>query len=71
MRKTIEVQKVKDSINNHLARTDEYATAEFKAGMCTVLENILMETDNYNGFTFLSNNKSEFGTVGYYSRVYL
>jgi hypothetical protein len=71
MRKTFEVQKVKESVNEQLSRTDEYATKEFKIGLCTVLEKILWETDNYKGFSFIDNDNSEFNTVGFYSRKYI
>ena len=70
MRKTIEVTEMLDWANGMLARTDVYADAKFKAGICTAIENILMKTGNYKGFGFLNNEDSETGTLGYYSRVY-
>ena len=51
MRKTIDVLKMLEWGNKQLARTDEYANKEaFKAGICSMLENLLMETGNYNGY---------------------
>jgi hypothetical protein len=70
MKKTIEVTEMLDWANEMLARTDEYADAKFKAGICTAIENILMKTDNYKGFRFLNNADSETGTLGYYTRMY-
>ena len=62
-RKTIEVQKVLDYVNNQLARTDVYADEKFKAGMCTMIERMLYDTKNYKGYMNLP-NRSE------YSRYY-
>jgi len=62
-RKTIEVQKVLEYVNNQLARTDEYCDEKFKAGMCTMIERMLFDTGNYKGYMNLP-NQSE------YSRYY-
>jgi hypothetical protein len=56
--------------NYQLARTDEFATADYKAGICNMIERVLHDTDNYEGFGFLDNNDREAGTLGYYSRCY-
>ena len=70
MRKTIDVLVNLNWANTQLKRTDEWARAEFKAGICTMLETILMNSGNYKGFMFLDNSDSEIGTIGYYSRQY-
>jgi hypothetical protein len=70
MRKTIEVTEMLDWANEMLARTDVYADSKFKAGICTTIERILFNSGNYKGFSFLNNEDSESGTLGYYSRVY-
>jgi len=70
MKKTIRVNEIKEMVNNQLSRTDDYATAEFKAGMCTVLERILMDTGNYEGYQYLDSQNTEIKTVGFYSRKY-
>ncbi len=57
MRKTIEVLKMLEWANKQLARTDEYADAKFKAGICTMIEHLLMETGNYQGY-----NEYEYGS---------
>ena len=56
--------------NYQLARTDEFATVDFKAGICSMIERILHSTGNYEGFSFLDHDDCETGTLGYYSRFY-
>jgi hypothetical protein len=68
MRKTIEVKKVLDYVNKQLSRTDEYCDDKFKAGMCTMIERMLYDTNQYNGYTPL--NDVNVGGVGYYNRFY-
>lgn len=70
MKKTIKVTEMLDWANEMLARKDEYADAKFKSGICTTIERILFNSDNYKGYGFLNNEDSECGTLGYYSRVY-
>ena len=50
-RKTISVEKVKSKANNLLANPD--IIMEEKLGVITMIESILLETDNYNGFMYL------------------
>ena len=70
MKKTIEVKKMVEWANTQLARTDEYADVGFKSGISTMIERILYNTNNYQGFMFINNDDSECGTLGYYSRTY-
>jgi len=70
MRKTIDVLEMLNWANTQLKRTDEWAQAEFKSGICTMLETILMNSGNYKGFMFLDNSDTEIFTIGYYSRQY-
>lgn len=71
-RQTFNVKEIVEWANKQLARTDKYAMMDgFKAGISHMVINILVESGNYNGFTFIDNNDSEVGTVGYYSRIYL
>ena len=51
-KKTIEVEKIKVYANSMLARTDKFATVEFKAGIAIMIELILMSTNNYRGFQY-------------------
>jgi hypothetical protein len=70
-RQTFNVKQTVDWANKQLARTDRYAMMDgFKAGISHMVENVLVESGNYNGFMFINNNDSEYGTVGYYSRIY-
>jgi len=57
MRKTIGVKEMLEWANHQLGRTDEYATEKFKAGICTMIEHLLMETGNYQGY-----NEYEYGS---------
>ena len=49
-RKTTQVSEILNYANEQLKRTDEYATQKFKAGICTLVERILWDTKNYNGY---------------------
>jgi hypothetical protein len=69
-KKTISVSNMIDYANANLARTDVYATKEFKVGITIMIEEILHRTDNYWGFMFLDNNDSKTDSLGYYSRKY-
>jgi len=69
-RKTINVKFMLDNANDQLSRTDDFATPEFKKGIVAMIERILLTSDNYNGFRFLNNSDTEFGTNGYYTRIY-
>lgn len=69
-RKTLEVSQLVDYANNQLSRTDDYATKEFKEGVIAMVEYTLHRSGNYNGFRFVNNSDSEYGTIGYCSRYY-
>ena len=69
-KKTHPVADILAYANYQLSRTDEFATTDFKAGICSMIDNILHETGNYEGFSFLDHSDCETGTLGYYSRCY-
>ena len=69
-RKTVDVLMLLKWANKNLAREDEFATVDFKSGICTMNEMVLHETGNYEGFGFQDNDDSDCGTLGYYSRIY-
>ena len=69
-RKTFEIQKMVEYANTQLKRTDEFADKGFKAGVCVMIEKILMKTKNYEGYFHLNPNNCDIDTVGYYSRKY-
>ena len=69
-RKTVDVLSLLEWANKNLAREDEFATVDFKCGVCTMIEMVLHESDNYEGFMFLNHEDSDCGTLGYYSRSY-
>ena len=69
-RKTVDVLMLLQWANKNLAREDEFATVDFKSGICTMIEMVLHESGNYDGFGFQDNDDSDCGTLGYYSRIY-
>ena len=70
-KKTIEVASLLEWANMQLARTDEFADVGFKSGIATMIERVLMDSGNYNGYHHLDPEDCEFGTIGYFSRKYL
>lgn len=50
-RKTIEVSALKDQINFMLANSR--CSVDGRKSMMVILENVLMDTKNYNGFRYL------------------
>ena len=69
-KKTYPVADLLAFANFQLARTDEFATADYKAGICSMIEKVLLNTGDYEGFGFLDYTDCETGTLGYYSRCY-
>ena len=69
-RKTVNVLQLLEWANKNLKRDDKFATVDFKSGICSMIEMVLMNTDNYAGFCFQDNDDSDCGTLGYYSRSY-
>ncbi len=69
-RKQIDVLMLLKWANKNLAREDEFATVDFKSGICTMIEMVLHESGNYVGFGFQDNDDSDCGKLGYYSRIY-
>lgn len=55
-RKTVDVSYILDSVNAYLAREDkdnEHFNADTRKGAYVMLEQILHETGNYNGFNYV------------------
>jgi len=52
-RKTIDVERVKEIVNNLLANSTEDVTPAERLTAAHVLETVLMETGNYHGFRYL------------------
>ena len=55
MKKTISVEKLKDTINSCLANST--CEPEVRHGMIFVLEHVLFETGNYEGYKYLSQDQ--------------
>ena len=70
-RKTVNVLTLLEWANKNLKRKDEFATVDFKSGICSMIEMVLHESGNYEGFMFHDNDDSDTGTLGYYSRSYI
>lgn len=51
-RKTIAINTLVDDVNRMLR--DSTCTADVRLGMCAVLENMLHETENYDGYQYLT-----------------
>lgn len=60
-RKTIEVETLIRYANSLLAITEcpypEYLTAEYKHGVCDMIEKVLSSSGNYRGYIFLHPDK--------------
>lgn len=50
-RKKILVDELLKLANDQLARTDKFADQRFKAGVCVIIERVLLDTGNYKGYT--------------------
>jgi len=69
-RKTVNVEAIRELLNEHLERTDEHATREFKSGIALALELILLDANRYKGFHFLNEDNDTPKSEGYYDRYY-
>lgn len=69
-RKTFQIETMLEFANKQLARTDKDATISFKIGIIGMIEKILLDSKNYNGFMFLNTADCKFNTMGYYTRKY-
>ena len=65
---TFEVDSTIAWANIQLARTDEYATQQFKDGICATVEHILHQTGNYNGYMELYPERKEIWSRKYFTR---
>lgn len=75
MRKTVTVETVKNKINRMLAVPTRNLPTDQKQVLCSLLEEVLTETDNYRGFgwpnlTAEQARNIEHGHAEFYSRRY-
>jgi hypothetical protein len=56
---TAKVKDLLDYANIQLARTDEFATRDFKAGISTMIGEVLHKANRYEGFMFLNPPKGK------------
>lgn len=54
-RKTVSVESIVDQVNTSLKEST--CSADIRLGMCTVVEQVLMASGNYNGFRYLDKNE--------------
>ena len=76
MRKTIAVDDLKGKVNRMLAVPTRLLPADQKQVLCSLLEEVLHETGNYQGFgwpnlTLKQAQAVEHGDAEYYSRRYI
>lgn len=69
-KKTIQISFIKDKINKAITEKEFPLNTDQKEILCTFLEIILLNTNNYKGFMFEDNNNSEILTNGYFTRKY-
>jgi hypothetical protein len=69
-RKTIEVEKLKEMANRALLA--DHVTHQAKIAWCCMIEDVLFETGNYNGFRFICDNPETVNVDDdcYYNRHY-
>jgi hypothetical protein len=73
-RKTVNVEDIKRWSNAILSSPRgemSFVTAEYKDGICTMIEKILHDSGNYKGYVFKDNEDNDYGTYGYFTREYL
>ena len=72
-KKTFDVVTFKTYVNEQLSRTDEYATEDFKSGLCVALQEVLHRSGNYNGYNHLYWNEigwEKWRTIGKETEVW-
>ena len=73
-KKNVGVIVLLEFANKQLSRTDEYADRNFKAGICVMIERVLFESRNYNGFSFINRDATQEQTnsngIEFYNRHY-
>jgi hypothetical protein len=69
-KQTVKAKEMLTWANIQLARTDDYATRDFKAGVCVMIEKVLFASNNYWGFRFLKDCEVTVTDPEFYSRAY-
>jgi Zn/Cd-binding protein ZinT len=64
-KQTLKVDQILEWANTQLKRTDEVATEEFKMGISTMIERILLDAGQYNGYMPLDREGSEWSRTYY------
>ena len=70
-RKTVNVSELIDWANELLSlKQNEWITIDYKQGICSMLEKVLLKSGAYNGFMFINADDCEAYSFGYVSRKY-
>jgi hypothetical protein len=64
-KQTLKVEQILKWANTQLGRTDDVATEGFKMGISTMIERILLDTNQYNGYMSLDRDGSQWGRTYY------
>tara|TARA_R110000868_G_scaffold87457_1_gene244602 strand:- start:106 stop:324 length:219 start_codon:yes stop_codon:yes gene_type:complete len=69
-RKTTNVQEIKEFANMILAKPDHVINIDEKRGIITMIERILHQSGNYNGFMFNDLEDTNYPSPGWFDREY-
>lgn len=69
-KEAVNVEELLQWGNAQLARTEEFITQDFKCGIATMLEKVLMSAGAYYGYNYIDVENCGLGESGYYSRIY-
>lgn len=69
-KKTIKIADFIDLVNIKLKLPESFAPQEWKEGICSLADHMLLQEGVYNGFCFVDNDDCEINTFGYYTRKY-
>ena len=69
-RKTIAVNDIRNRVNSMLALPLSRVSRDAKVTLCCMVEDVLMSTNNYKGFSF-DNPQSETKDDDHYNRYYM
>lgn len=68
-KQTIKVDQILEWANIQLKRTDHIATEDFKKGISNMIERILLDAGQYNGYMSLDRDGSEWSRTYYMKKL--
>ena len=69
VKQTIKVEQILEWANTQLKRTDDVATEGFKMGICAMIERILLDANQYNGYMPLDRDGSDWSRTYYMKKI--